>query len=286
MREDKDQTVAFVQQLVAVFYIARQFEYILDESLFPCGLETPLRVQTPPNGYSDIKRDSLLLSPCSVVLRDIGSSELSPPAYQTRSRSIKRKKIFIESDDSDGEDAKSPKGKSKSGSMVSPCDVVLEDIGSAQPALQPHSRSIKRKADIDSDDGEAKGIHIPKVKCRQTSELSLGNSDFDSLPLNALTGPQLVSYNLKKAGLHCSLTVKRRLQTEHPFLVTLEDALKVAEYGEDFINNMCDNMVRIMNFYAGDPYMFELTDLTDMGTLHRLSTVLPKSGARAETRIK
>ena len=62
--------------------------------------------------------------------------------------------------------------------------------------------------------------------------------------------------------------------------------MKAAEYGEDFINNMCDVMVRIMNFYAGDPYRFELTDLTDMGTLHRLSTVLHESGARAETRIK
>ena len=287
MPEDKDKNVAFVQQLVAVFHIARQFGCILDESLFPCGLETPLRVQTSPDGDSDIKKDSLLLSPCSVVLRDIGSPELSPPVYQARSRSIKRKKIFIESDDSDGEDAKSPKVKSKS--MVSPCDVVLEDIGSPEvrePALQPHSRSIKRKAVIDSDDGEAKGIRTPKVKGRQTSELSLGNSDFDSPPLNALTGPQLVSYNLKKAGLHCSVTVKRRLRTEHPFLVTLEDAMKAAEYGDDFINNLCDDMVRIMNFYARDPYKFELTDLTDMGTLHRLSTVLQESGARAETRIK
>ena len=97
----------------------------------------------------------------------------------------------------------------------------LEDISSPEvrePALQPHSRSIKRKAVIDSDDGEAKGIRTPKVKGRQTSELSLGNSDFDSPPLNAFTGPQLVSYNLKKAGLHCSLTVKRRLRAEHRFL--------------------------------------------------------------------
>ena len=43
-------------------------------------------------------------------------------------------------------------------------------------------------------------------------------------------------------------------------------------------------MVRIMNFYAGDPYRFELTDLTDIGTLHRLSTVLQESDACAETR--
>ena len=116
--------------------------------------------------------------------------------------------------------------------------------------------------------------------------MSLGYSDFDSPPLNALTGPQLVSYNLKKAGLHCSLTVKRHLRAEHPFLVTLEDAMKAAEYGEDFINNMCDDMVLIMNFYAGDPYRLELTDLNDMGTMQRLSTVLQESGARAETRIK
>ena len=113
--------MAFVRQLVAVFHIARQFGCILDESLSPCGLD------------SDIKRDSLLLSPCSVVLRDIGSHELSPPVYQARSRNIRRKKIFIESNDSDGEDAKSPKGKDgedakspkgkrKSGSLVSPCD--------------------------------------------------------------------------------------------------------------------------------------------------------------------
>ena len=142
MPEDKDKNVAFVQQLVAVFHIARQYWCILDESLFPCGLETPLHVQNPPNGDSDIKRDSLLLSPCSVVLRDIRPPELRPPVYQAHSRSIKRKKIFIESDDSDGEDAKSPKGKSKPGSMVSPCDVVLEDIGSPkvrEPALQSHS---------------------------------------------------------------------------------------------------------------------------------------------------
>ena len=120
MPEDKDKNVAFVQQFVAVFHIARQFGCILKESLFPFGLETLLRVKTPQNGDFDIKRDYLLLSPCSVVLRDVGSPELSHPVYQARSRSIKRKKIFIiGSDDSDDEEAKSPKGKSKSGSMVS-----------------------------------------------------------------------------------------------------------------------------------------------------------------------
>ena len=262
MPEDNGIDVAFIQQYVAVSQIARRFGCLLAEERLTRGVESP-------------PRDQLQTTPVSVAVpTGFPRGVESPPRHQLQTTPVSVASPVV----------------------LSPCRVVLTDIRSPDsspppppPVGQSCSRRAKRKMDIERDEDEA--APTPKRNARPRPESSADSSESQSespLRVPGQSQQAMLTRKLEEAGLHLGRNVKERLRKKNPFLVTFEAALKAGSYSIAHINNMCDNMARIMKFYTVDnnPYSFQLSNVTNIETLHRLSQAMVDAGMAAETKLK
>ena len=119
---------------------------------------------------------------------------------------------------------------------------------------------------------------------RQRLNLVLGqglsssdSSDSASPPVSGAGRQTTPARNVQETGFYLDLNLMRRLREENPFLLCFQSFLRSSgPYSEAHVDSLCNALARVMKVCSGDrdPSSPELSDLVDIGLMHRLAQVM------------